>query len=205
MCSKKSVILFALFLLLIPGCRTATLNNNTDKIQNDIVVPNNQTTNNTAITNNQNIIENNTLPTQTTNVTDNTNNVITANKYKLPELYNLKINLQDTGVTNPANDRRCFYKIFLDKIEVGRTETALESQLKSYTVSVDVNRHLLSVEKWILDEANERYVKLNNIDQPKPNYIYFDLPSERIIVIDIVNDMNNRNAQYKIDFEFQGN
>lgn len=98
----------------------------------------------------------------------------------------------DTGIDNPEMDRRSYYRIFLDKVEVGRTTTGLESQVKIYRGSLDSNRHLIRVEKWVLDKKKGRYIKLNNINQPKPNFIYFNIPEKGNVIIKMITSEGNR-------------
>jgi len=99
-----------------------------------------------------------------------------ADTYLKPGQYNFKFVGYDADIDNPENDRRSYYKVFIDKAEEGRTTTGLESQEKSFEAMLMPNRHLVTVEKWVLDKKEGRYVKLNNIEQPKPNYVYFTLP-----------------------------
>lgn len=122
-------------------------------------------------------------------------------RYKKPDSYNLKLVAYDVNIDNPARDRRSYYKIFLNKVEVGRTTIGLESQDKVFEAKVPLNRHLLVVEKWILDEREGRYVKLNNIDQPKPNFVYFGIPEHRIVLITLKNDSVKGRAEFEIDYE----
>jgi hypothetical protein len=124
----------------------------------------------------------------------------TGNNYKKPEKYNFRFIGIDTEIDNPDNDRRSYYKIFIDKAEEGRTTTGLESQTKSYEASLQPNRHLITVEKWVLDQKTSRYVKLNNIEQPKPNFYYFDLPEERIVTIEM-KTLKDGKAAYRLDFD----
>lgn len=91
--------------------------------------------------------------------TENTNNSIIdsleevkVQKYKVPENYNVKIITYDTGITDPADDQRGYYRIMIDRIESGRTMIALESQEKFIEFSVPEGKHLLTIEKYILDE-----------------------------------------------------
>src|SRR4030043_478840 len=70
----------------------------------------------------------------------------------------------DTDIDNPEGDRRSYYKVFIDKADEGRTTTGLESQEKIYEATLSPNRHLITVEKWVLDEKTGRYATLNNID-----------------------------------------
>ncbi|HNW29584.1 MAG TPA: hypothetical protein PKN50_13995 [Spirochaetota bacterium] len=122
------------------------------------------------------------------------------NQYRLPEKFNFRFIARDVEIENPDNDRRSYYKVFIDKAEEGRTTTGLESQSKSYEATLSTNRHLITVEKWVLDQKSSRYIKLNNIEQPKPNFIYFDVPEKKIVVIEM-KTMKDGTAEVKIDFE----
>jgi len=93
-----------------------------------------------------------------------------------PEISTNKINFTltayDTDIDNPAMDRRCYYRVYINKIDSGRTTTGLESQEKYFETALSPNRHLIKLEKWVLDEEQGRYLKVNNIEQPKPDFIY---------------------------------
>jgi len=120
--------------------------------------------------------------------------------YRTPEEYNFKFVGYNAGINDPKNDRRAYYKILIDKIEEGRTTTGLESQEKIFEAKLSHNRHLMVVEKWVLDKRAGKYIKLNNIDQPKPNFIYFKVPDDRIVLINMVVKKNGK-ADFKISFE----
>lgn len=124
-------------------------------------------------------------------------------RYRQPENYNFKFIGYDSNITSPENDRRSYYRVFIDKIEVGRTTIGLESQDKYFEAKIQPNRHLLVVEKWVLDEKSEKYVKLNNIHQPRPNFIYFGLPEKRIVVVTLKNDALQGRASFEIDYEHE--
>lgn len=94
---------------------------------------------------------------------------------------NFFISIYDTDIENPDNDRRCYYMIYIDKLESGRTITGLESQEKDFDTYLIPNRHLIKVEKWVLNESLGRYVKMNNIDQPKPDFIYINIEQDKIV------------------------
>ena len=96
---------------------------------------------------------------------------------------NFFISIYDSDIDNPENDRRCYYMIYVDKIESGRTTTGLESQEKYFDTQLTSNRHLIKVEKWVLNESLGRYVKMNNIDQPKPDFIYINIDKDRIVKV----------------------
>ena len=115
--------------------------------------------------------------------------------------YNFKFIGYDQNIKNPDNDRRSYYRIFIDKIESGRTTIGLESQFKTFTLKLPQNRHLLTVEKWVLNKKKKRYVKLNNIDQPKPDFFYFTVPEKRKVVVILNNNIVTGNTLYSIDLE----
>ncbi|HOO70932.1 MAG TPA: hypothetical protein PK926_04145 [Spirochaetota bacterium] len=106
--------------------------------------------------------------------------------FLVPEKYNVRFIGYDEGIRDPQNDRRSYYRIVIDKSQDVRTTTGLESQEKVFEAYLEPNRHLIMVEKWILDETEGKYIKLNNIDQPRPNYYYFDVPEERVVVITMI-------------------
>ena len=126
--------------------------------------------------------------------------VTIEDNYKHPGEYNFMLIAQSPGIDDPGRDLRCYYKVFINKVEKGRTDTALDSQKKYFKSVLPPNRHLLRVEKWVLDEKNEKYVKLNNVDQPKPNFIYFDVPVNRIVTIEMKVD-NQGKADYILSHE----
>ncbi len=96
---------------------------------------------------------------------------------------NFFISIHDADIENPENDRRCYYTVYIDKIESGRTNTGLESQEKEFDAKLAPNRHLIKVEKWVLNESLGRYVKMNNIDQPKPDFIYINIEEDKIVKV----------------------
>ena len=120
--------------------------------------------------------------------------------YKKPDAYNFRFIGLDTEIDDPSRDRRSYYKIFIDKSEEGRTTTGLESQEKSCDAMLQPNRHLVTVEKWVLDQKTGRYIKLNNIEQPKPNFVYFDLPEDRIVIIEM-KTLGDGTSEFVIDYE----
>lgn len=120
--------------------------------------------------------------------------------YQKPGAYNLRFIGSDAYINDPEVDRRSYYKVYIDKTDEGRTTTGLESQEKVFESSLSPNRHLITVEKWVLEHKSGRYVKLNNIDQPKPNFIYFTLPEGRIVIIRL-KSVNSGSAEFQVDFE----
>ena len=120
----------------------------------------------------------------------------------IPERYNMRFIGYDTGIENPSMDRRSYYKVYIDKVEAGRTTTGLESQKKTFEAKLSPNRHLITIEKWVLNPKKGAYEKVNNISQPKPNYCYFDTGGSAPVIIRMEISSDNR-AQFI--FEGSGN
>lgn len=141
---------------------------------------------------------------QTTQTGDSqTSNDLYPN-YKLPEKYNFKFIGIDSNIINPENDRRSYYKITIDKIDAGlRSSIGLESQEKVFVTTLSSNRHLLTIEKYKLDDKKGKYVKLNNIEQPKPAFTYFEVPEGRIVTIKLIQDRINNKSEFIIDYEYE--
>ncbi len=98
---------------------------------------------------------------------------------------NFMITFSSDVPEGPDEDDLCYYRVRIDKMERGRTPTGLESQFKTFTTSLERNRHLVEFEKWVLDRGKKRYVRPNNIDQPRPNHIYVDLLENRSVRVDV--------------------
>jgi hypothetical protein len=114
---------------------------------------------------------------------------------------NFRIIAYDTEIANPDDDKRCYYKVFIDKIDAGRTTIGLESQKKYFEAKLSPNTHLIVIEKWVLDEREGEYKKLNNILQPKPNFYYFETRSNAVTEVTMVNDKKTNRAQYSVTMQ----
>jgi hypothetical protein len=125
----------------------------------------------------------------------------TSQTYKKPQGYNVRFVAVDLGIDDPAKDRRSYYRILIDKVEAGSTTNALESQEKVFETTLDPGRHLITIEKFVLDEKKGRFIKLNNIDQPKPDYCYFRAQADRIAVIKLLYYPKSRVSTYLSEFE----
>ena len=115
--------------------------------------------------------------------------------FKTAGAYNLKVIIYNSDITNPDEDDRCYYRIYVNKIERGRTSTGLESQEKTFEGKVSGKRNLISIEKWILDKKRGRYRKVNNVRQPRPSFYYFSIPEKRVLRITVKNKNSGR-AEY---------
>jgi len=114
---------------------------------------------------------------------------------------NFRFIAYDTEIANPDDDKRCYYKVFIDKIDAGRTTIGLESQKKYFEAKLSPNTHLIVIEKWVLDEREGEYKKLNNILQPKPNFYYFETRSNAVTEVTMVNDKKTNRAQYSVTMQ----
>jgi hypothetical protein len=80
-----------------------------------------------------------------------------------------------------------FYKVFIDGIESGRTETGVSGSEKSLRTSVTPGGyHLVRLERWELSVKRNRYRRANNLYQPKKIRIY--IPRKRIIELEVKYD-----------------
>ncbi len=137
-------------------------------------------------------------PVQTAGQEEKASQIVT---YKRPAEFNLRFKAYTVNMKDPSMDRRCYYRVFVDKVEIGRTSTGLESQFTVFDAAVSVNRHLLEVEKWVLNPRENQYVKLNKIDQPRPNFVYFEAPRDRIVIITLVTDNDAGRAMFGVEHE----
>jgi Tol biopolymer transport system component len=99
--------------------------------------------------------------------------------------YNFSLTIYDNDIDHPENDRRSYYEVLIDKAEAGRTTIGLESQKKIFEAKLTPDRHLIKVEKWVLDESQGRYIKLNNLYQPKPDFIYINIEEGKISRVNV--------------------
>lgn len=119
---------------------------------------------------------------------------------KIPDNYNLKIVIFNNEINNPSEDNRCYYRIHINKVESGRTNTGLESQEKIFEAKLSGARHLFSIEKWVLDTKKGVYKKVNNVKQPKPAFYYFRIPEKKILKVTVKNTKSGK-ALYTEEIE----
>lgn len=107
-------------------------------------------------------------------------------RYAPPGEYNLVVRAAVRG-GRPDRTGMEFYKIFINGIEAGRTDTALPAAVKSFKTSVRTNEELVVVaERWVLDAGKKKYLRANNVQQPAPQRI--TVPEKRITVLEISSD-----------------
>ncbi len=81
----------------------------------------------------------------------------------------LSFSSEDYYSLTPSSERLVFFKIFLNKQEVGRTEPTIGSRKKEFKMKIQPGRHLVQVERWELIEKT--YHKSKNLLQPLPIFI----------------------------------
>ncbi len=116
-------------------------------------------------------------------------------EFLMPEEYNMLIQAEDIKVSEQDEREMVFYKVFIDGIESGRTDSGPLSLSREFHVKVDANKyHLIKLDRWVLNAAKGRYDRENNIRQPKTEHIY--IPMNRIVKISIKFD--GKNYHYEI-------
>jgi hypothetical protein len=60
-------------------------------------------------------------------------------EFLFPEQYNVRFIAYDDGIADPENDRRAYYRVFIDKTHEARTTTGLESQEKTFEAYLEPN------------------------------------------------------------------
>jgi hypothetical protein len=109
--------------------------------------------------------------------------------YAVSDEYNLVISAyeEDPESSRPGTRSMVFYKVFIDGIESGRTETGVSGSEKFLRTSVTPGGyHLVRLERWELSVKRNRYRRANNIYQPKKIRIY--IPQKRIIKLEVKYD-----------------
>ncbi|GEM_PF-713282 len=98
--------------------------------------------------------------------------------------FNDNVELKDEVSTN---ENMIYYRINVNGVETGRTETALSETGSSSMIKAETGRYcLIKAERWELDKIKGRYVRVNNIYQPEAIKLF--VPENRIIKISFVFD-----------------
>ncbi len=106
--------------------------------------------------------------------------------YAVPGDHNLVISIREeiSGSEMPGACSMVFYKIYIDGIETGRTETGESGSGKYFRTSAAPGRyHVVRLERWELNLKKDRYKRANNLYQPKKIGIY--IPLKRIIELEV--------------------
>jgi hypothetical protein len=116
-------------------------------------------------------------------------------EFQMPDEYNLIIQAEDSQVSEQDDRDMVFYKVFIDGIESGRTDSGPARLTREFRIKVDMNKyHLVKLERWALNAARGRYDRENNIRQPKIENLF--IPMNRIVKMVI--KYNNKNYNYEI-------
>jgi len=92
--------------------------------------------------------------------------------YAAPETHNLLVEVVDRKAGDDP-ERRVFYRVLVNGVESGRTDTGPPDTPRVYraTVAPDTS-HVVALERWELNMARKRYERSNNIYQPGPVKIF---------------------------------
>jgi hypothetical protein len=100
--------------------------------------------------------------------------------YLPPGEFNLEITVLDDVQTESIVRDMLFYKVFINGAESGRTDTGPAGLERSFRTLLDADgEYLVTLERWVLNQARGRYERANNVLQPKTRRIY--IPMNRII------------------------
>jgi hypothetical protein len=89
-------------------------------------------------------------------------------RYLKPDEWNLLIEAVDV-YPGASEWNMVFYKVFVDDVEAGRTDTGNPSVARSMQLDLDPDcMHVVRMERWELNSARGRYERANNIRQPAP-------------------------------------
>jgi hypothetical protein len=121
-------------------------------------------------------------------------------RYRRPEGYNVRISIADSAIADARRNRRSFYRVLIDGEEAGRTTIAQESAPKTLDLLLAGDRHRIRLEKYVLDERNERYERVRDTQQPALQYTLIPDP-ERILLLKIDHQSGGRTVTIVEDFE----
>ncbi len=103
-------------------------------------------------------------------------------EYLAPEEYNLTIQVADEVGSEPENLDTMFFKVFINGVESGRTDTAPARVQKEFRTLLEPNKkYIIQLERWLLNSVKGRYERVNNILQPKIYQLY--MPLNRVILL----------------------
>ncbi|MBN2080053.1 MAG: hypothetical protein JW838_13885 [Spirochaetes bacterium] len=104
----------------------------------------------------------------------------TGRDFMPPEEFNFEITVFDDMESESIAREMLFYKVFIDGVESGRTDTGPAGLERSFKTLLETDRwHLVTLERWVLNQARGRYERANNVLQPKIQRVY--MPMNRII------------------------
>jgi hypothetical protein len=112
-----------------------------------------------------------------------------------PDGFNMIIQAVDGTRTDQDDREMIFYKVIIDGVESGRTDSGPAGLAREMKLMLEPNRyHQVRLERWILNPGKGRYDRENNIRQPRMKEIY--IPMNRIVKLVIT--FNNKDYSYTI-------
>jgi len=121
-------------------------------------------------------------------------------EYAIPDKYNLKISVVDALPEKCGEGGRdtVFYRILINGIEAGRTETGRADIPSNYKGFCEPGSYYsITIERWVLNQTRKRYERANNIMQPGPVRIF--IPPGRIILL----ELRHGNDGYRISRDLE--
>jgi len=112
-----------------------------------------------------------------------------------PDGYNVVIQAVDDRGAEQEEREMIFYKVIIDGVESGRTDSGPAGLAREMKLMLEPNRyHQVRLERWLLNPGKGRYDRENNIRQPKMKEIF--IPLNRIVKLVI--SFNNKEYSYII-------
>jgi hypothetical protein len=112
-----------------------------------------------------------------------------------PDGYNVVIQAVDDRRAEQEEREMIFYKVIIDGVESGRTDSGPAGLAREMKLMLEPNRyHQVRLERWLLNPGKGRYDRENNIRQPKMKEIF--IPLNRIVKL--VVSFNNKEYSYTI-------
>lgn len=106
-----------------------------------------------------------------------------------PGEFNFEITVFDDVETESIVRDMLFYKVFINGVESGRTDTGPAGLERSFRTLLEAGgEYLITLERWVLNQARGRYERANNVLQPKTQRV--SVPLNRIIVMRVRFDGN---------------
>ncbi len=142
-----------------------------------------------------------TINSQNIKDTDKTD-LIQDTNYKKPYDYNFIFNVIHDQSNSSERSEKMFFRLFIDNIEIGRTETGRISESVSFRGMIPTERNQeLRIVMYLLDSMKGRYVKVRNIEQPKPDRFMFSIPADRIMIVNLSISGPSGETTFTTDFE----
>ncbi len=125
-----------------------------------------------------------------------------ARRIKEPKDHNLIVEASDAAGSR-RTEKMVFYKVFIDGVNVGRTDSGIAQLPVSYRAMTEGGRdHIVRIERWELKRALERYERVNNIHQPQSVKLY--IPADRMIKLGFAFDGRRYAVTQSVVFEEDG-